>query len=247
MFPIGTNIVLLRTPLLTIALLLALFGVWVGIQGGGVDPTLLASTVCNLGLIPGELTHRAPVGLGVPIGPGMECIVDRDPINIYTPLTSMFLHGSWGHLIGNGLFLWVFGRAVEDSLGRLRYVVFYLLCGLAAAVAQMAVDPASPVPMVGASGAISGLLGGFLVLYPRARVRILFIFIILIRVITLPAAFVLLWWIGLQVLTGLPQLMSVRPEVSSGVAVFAHIGGFVSGALLVRLFANRDLVDAHAV
>lgn len=247
MFPIGTNIVLLRAPLLTIGLLLALFGVWVGIQGGGADPTLLAATVCNLGLIPGELTHRAPVGLGVPIGPGMECIVDRDPINIYTPLTSMFLHGSWGHLIGNGLFLWVFGRAVEDSLGRLRYVVFYLLCGLAAAVAQMAVDPASPVPMVGASGAISGLLGGFLVLYPRARVRILFIFIILIRVITLPAAFVLLWWIGLQVLTGLPQLMSVRPEVSSGVAVFAHIGGFVAGALLVRLFANRDLVDAHAV
>lgn len=245
MFPIGTSLFLLRPPILTVALLIALAGVWILVQGGSADPALLAATVCNLGLVPGELTQKAPLGLSVPIGPGMACVVDREPINLWTPLTSMFLHGSWAHLISNGLFLWVFGRGVEDSMGRMRYLLFYLLCGLAAGAAQIAADPASPVPMVGASGAISGLLGGFLVLYPRARVRILFIFIIIIRIIALPAAFVLLWWIGLQILAGLPQLTSMRTEVSSGVAVFAHIGGFFAGALLVRLLANPTLVAAH--
>lgn len=238
---------LLRSPVMTVALLLALCAVWIFLQGAGVEPTLLAASVCNLGLVPGELTGRAPLGLGVPIGPGMQCVVDRDPINLYTPLTSMFLHGSWGHLIGNGLFLWVFGRGVEDSLGRLRFLAFYLICGLAAAATQVVVNPDSAVPMVGASGAISGVLGGFLLLYPWARVRILFVIFIFIRIISLPAAFVLLWWIGLQVLTGLPQLTTMRPEISSGVAVFAHIGGFAAGALLVRLFSRPDLVAAHDV
>lgn len=244
MVPIGNDVPLLRTPWVTILLLSVLLAVWVLLQGAGLEPATLITSVCNLGLVPGELTHLAPVGVGVPIAPGMECVVDRDPINNVTIFTSMFLHGSWGHLISNGLFLWVFGRAVEDSLGRVRFVAFYLLCGLCAAALQVAVAPASPVPVVGASGAIAGVLGGFLRLYPRAQVRILFVFIIVARVITLPAAFVLLWWIGLQLLAGLPQLQAVQP-VASGVAVWAHIGGFFAGLLLSRVFQNRRLLSAH--
>jgi membrane associated rhomboid family serine protease len=185
------------------------------------------------------------VGTGVPIGAGLACIVDREPINLLTPLTSMFLHGSWGHLLGNAVFLWVFGNNVEDSMGRLRFLMFYLLCGLAAAAAQVAVGPSSPVPMVGASGAISGVLGGYLLLYPKVHVRVLFILIIFVRIIRIPAYLVLLWWIGYQVVLGLPQLMSVDPDVSAGVAFWAHIGGFVAGMLVIKLFARKDFVEQH--
>src|SRR5262249_57688638 len=108
-----------------ICLLLVLGAVWVFVQKAGLDPQVLAATVCNLGLVPGEITHRAPLGQSVPIGQGLYCLVDNDPINIFTPLTSMFLHGGWGHLLGNGLFLWIFGNNVEDSMGRFRFLVFY--------------------------------------------------------------------------------------------------------------------------
>jgi membrane associated rhomboid family serine protease len=143
------------------------------------------------------------------------------------------------------VFLWVFGNNVEDSMGRLRFLLFYLLCGLAAAAAQVAVGPSSPVPMVGASGAISGVLGGYLVLYPKVHVRVLFILIIFVRIIRIPAYLVLLWWIGYQVVLGLPQLMSVDPDVSAGVAFWAHIGGFVAGMLAIKLFARKDYVAQH--
>lgn len=242
MFPISDDNPTLRTPVVTILLLVAIAAMWVLVQGAGFDPVALATSTCNLGLVPGEITRQAQVGTGVPLGRGMACIVDADPINWITPVTSMFLHGGWGHILGNCLFLWVFGNNVEDSMGRARFVLFYLLCGLAAAAAQVAIHPASPVPMIGASGAISGVLGAYLVLYPRVRVNILFIFIIFIRIIPLPAYFVLLWWIGWQVLSGLPQLMSMRTDVSAGVAFWAHIGGFVAGVVLVKPFENRSLV-----
>jgi len=245
MFPIGDENPTLRTPIVTYLLLATLLAVWILVQGAGFDAHALGASVCNLGLVPGELTHQARVGTGVPIGPGMSCLVDREPINLLTPLTSMFLHGSWMHLLGNGLFLWVFGNNVEDSMGRGRFLVFYLLCGLVAAAAQIAVGPASPVPMVGASGAISGVLGGYLLLYPRVRVKVLFILFIFIRVFRIPAYLVLLWWIGYQVVMGLPELMSVDRDVSSGVAVWAHIGGFAAGLLLIKLFARKDLVERH--
>lgn len=245
MIPIGDENPTLRTPLVTYLLLAALLAVWVMVQGAGLDERTLAETVCNLGLVPGELTGAAAEGTAVPIGPGMACVVDREPLNWLTPLFSMFLHGSWMHLLGNGLFLWVFGNNVEDSMGRVRFLLFYLLCGLAAAATQVAVGPASPVPMVGASGAISGVLGGYLLLYPRVRVRVLFIFIIFIRVFRIPAYLVLLWWIGYQIVLGLPQLTAVDAEGSSGVAFWAHIGGFVAGMLLIKLFARKDLVELH--
>jgi membrane associated rhomboid family serine protease len=247
MLPISDDNPTLRTPVITIGLLLALAAVWILVQGAGLDDLALISSVCNLGLVPGELTGQAAVGTAVPLGPGVACVVDREPINALTPLTSMFLHGGWAHLLGNGLFLWVFGNNVEDSMGRLRFVAFYLLCGFAAAAAQIAVSPASAVPMVGASGAISGVLGGYLVLYPRVRVNVLFIIFFFIRIIPLPAYVVLLWWIGFQVLSGLPQLSSVEAGGSGGVAFWAHIGGFVAGAALVKLFENPRLVDRRTV
>ena len=242
MIPISDENPTLRTPVVTIAILLALAAVWVFVQGAGLNPHQLAASVCNWGLVPGELTHRARIGAAVPIGDNLYCVVDNDASNIYTPLTSMFLHGGWMHILGNGLFLWIFGNNVEDSMGRGRFIVFYLICGLAAAAAQVAISPASAVPIVGASGAIAGVLGAYLILYPRVKVNVLFIIIIFVQIIPIPAYLVLLWWIGIQILSGLPQLGRVAQE-SSGVAVWAHIGGFATGALLIKLFENRALMD----
>jgi membrane associated rhomboid family serine protease len=242
MIPLSDENPTLRTPVMTYLILAAIAGTWVLFQGAGLNPTQLAQTICDFGLVPGEITQRALLGTAVPIGPRMVCVVDNDPINRWTLLIHMFLHGGWGHILGNGLFFWVFGNNIEDSMGRLRFLVFYLLCGLAAAGTQIFIDPASPVPVVGASGAISGVLGAYLVLYPRVRVNMLFILFVFIRIIPVPAWLVLLWWFGWQVIAGLPQLMTVNPEVSGGVAVWAHIGGFVCGVLLIKLFENRDRV-----
>jgi membrane associated rhomboid family serine protease len=247
MIPLSDDNPTMRTPVVTICILIAMGLVWILIERAGLDPLALASSVCNYGLIPGVLTRGARVGASGPIGSGLACVVDRDPINALTPLTSMFLHGGWGHLLGNGLFLWVFGNNIEDSMGRARFLVFYLICGVAAAGAQIAVDPDSAIPMVGASGAISGVLGAYLILYPRVRVNMLFIIFIFVRIIPLPAWAVLLWWIAWQVVAGLPQLSAVRPDVSTGVAVWAHIGGFVAGLLLVKLFEDRKRVRERTV
>ncbi len=241
MIPLSDDNPTLRTPVVTYLLLGAIGATWVFLQGAGLNPGALAASVCNLGLVPGELTGLARVGAGVPIGPDMACLVDDLPINRLTPLTSMFLHGGWGHLLGNCLFFWVFGNNVEDSMGRLRFLVFYVVCGLAAAAAQVLVDPASPIPMVGASGAISGVMGAYLLLYPRVRVNMLFIIFIIIRIIPLPAWLVLLWWFFLQLITGLPQLNQMDSQ--GGVAVWAHVGGFVAGLVLVKLFENRELTS----
>jgi membrane associated rhomboid family serine protease len=241
MIPISDDNPTLRFPLVTVCLLAALGAVWVLIQGAGLDPVRLSATVCNLGLVPGEITKQAALGTAVPLGMGLYCVVDSQPINYLTPLFSMFLHGGWAHLLGNALFLWVFGNNVEDSMGRARFLTFYLLCGLAAALAQIAIDPASPAPMVGASGAISGVLGAYLILYPRVRVHVFVGFFLM----SLPAYFVLLIWIGMQLLSGLPQLTSIGRGISTGVAVWAHIGGFFAGVLLVKLFENPELVAAR--
>ncbi len=243
MIPISDDNPVLRTPVVTHALLVANILAWLLIQHAGFDVSRLAASICNLGLVPGELTGRAPLGTAIAIGPGLVCAVDAEPINWLTPLTSMFLHGSWGHILGNCLFLWIFGNNVEDSMGRFRFLVFYLLCGLAAAAAHVASGPASPVPTVGASGAISGVLGAYLVLYPRVQVRVLVPIIIFFTVIRVPAFVVLLLWFVFQVIAGLPALSTVDPDVSGGVAVWAHVGGFVTGVALVRLFRNPTLIQ----
>ena len=243
MIPISDENPTLRTPIVTIGILVALGVVWVLLQGAGLDQFALTASVCNLGLVPGEITGKAALGTAIQVAEGMACVVDAEAINLLTPITSMFLHGGWTHLLGNALFLWIFGNNVEDSMGRFRFIVFYVLCGLAAAAAQVAVNPSSPIPMVGASGAISGVLGAYLVLYPRVRINVLFILIIFVQVISVPAYLLVLWWIGFQVIAGLPQLTS--DEVNGGVAFWAHIGGFAAGLALIKLFTNPLLMAAR--
>ena len=243
MIPISDENPTLRTPVMTYALLAAMVVTWLLFEGAGTNAIQLATAICDYGLVPAELTHGRPIGFEVPIGPNLFCAIDNSPINILTPLLSMFLHGGWGHLIGNAMYFWVFGNNIEDSMGRFRFLVFYLVCGLAAAAAHIAVDPTSPVPTVGASGAISGILGAYLVLYPRVRVRY-FVFLFFIR---FPAWAALLWWFGTQVLAGLPQLNQVNSEVTGGVAVWAHVGGFVTGVVLVKLFENPNLVSRRVM
>lgn len=240
MIPLSDENPTIRPAVATWLLLAGMGAVWVVVQGAGFDERLIQS-VCNLGMVPGELTRMAPIGAGVPLSEELSCVVDREGINALTPVLSMFLHGGWGHLLGNALFLWVFGNNVEDVMGGGRFLLFYLLCGLGAAATHVLVDPRSILPTVGASGAISGVMGGYLLLFPSARVRMLFIFGIFFRVIPLPAWAVLLWWFALQVLAGLPQLAGVG-DLSGGVAVWAHVGGFVAGVLLVRAFIRPDLV-----
>lgn len=241
MFPLYDENPTFRTPIATMGLIAAMVLVWVVVQGFG-DPDTVAATVCNYGLVPAELTHTREIGFQVPMGGGWACVIDNQGINWLTPLTSMFLHGSWGHIFSNCLFFWVFGNNVEDVMGRGRFVFFYVLCGLVAAGTHILIDPSSPVPTVGASGAISGALGAYLILYPKVSVRMLFppIFIF-----SIPAWLVLIWWFGIQFLTGLPQLLAPSPVISGGVAVWAHIGGFVTGVLLSRAFEDPELVAQH--
>lgn len=177
------------------------------------------------GLIPGELFGKVQIDPRIGRPPGWMTI-----------FTSMFLHGGWMHLIGNMAYLWIFGDNIEASLGRGRYIAFYLICGVFAAAAQIAVAPTSEVPMIGASGAISGVLGGYLVLHPRANIRVFVWLIIYISVWNLPAWIVLGFWFGGQLLSS----MSVDPG-EPGVAFMAHIGGFVAGAALVFFFKKPSV------
>jgi membrane associated rhomboid family serine protease len=196
--------------------------------------------VCELGLIPGEFLRNLPAGTEVSAGPGVSCVLGNTA-SWYTPLTSMFLHGGWMHLIGNMWFLHIFGNNVEDSMGRFRYLVFYLLCGIAAALTQTFVSPNSGIPMVGASGAIGGVMGAYVVLYPRVQIHMLiFLFVIITRIVV-PAYWMLGYWFLLQLVSGWGSLGADR----GGVAFGAHVGGFVAGAVLVYLFRSPVLVAEH--
>jgi membrane associated rhomboid family serine protease len=223
----------LGTPVVTIALIGITLIVWILVQGAG-EPFALARSTCELGMIPGQLTGRA-VGEVVPLGRGLACVVDAQPA-WHTVLTSMFLHGDWLHLLGNLWFLWLFGDNVEDELGHGGFAVFYLVCGVGAALTQLAVDPGAAVPMVGASGAISGVMGAYIVRFPRAPVRVLAILIVFLTVIRVPAILVLGYWFLLQLLGALPQLGGH----AAGVAFWAHVGGFVIGALIALIVRPRE-------
>lgn len=159
--------------------------------------------------------------------------------DVLTLFTSMFLHAGWLHIAGNMLYLWIFGNNIEDRLGIIRFIVFYFLGGIAAAALQIIIDPTSRVPMIGASGAIAGVLGGYIVLYPRAKVQTL-IFFIFIQVINLPAVILLGVWFFLQLING---FLSLDSGASGGVAFFAHIGGFIAGMVLIRLFTLGRRAD----
>jgi membrane associated rhomboid family serine protease len=239
MFPYRDENETQRRSFVTIAFIAVNALAWLTVQGAGA-PMPLMESVCNLGLIPGELTGLLPPGTAFPMGPGVACLTDpgRQTANVFT---SMFLHGSWMHLLGNMWFLWLFGDNVEDSMTRPRFAAFYLLCGVAAAIAQVATGPDSGIPMVGASGAISGVMGGYLVLYPRVRVFALVPIFFFLTSVALPAWVMLLYWIGLQVLSGVTTI----GQTGGGVAFWAHVGGFVAGVILVKLFARADHVAAH--
>lgn len=190
--------------------------------GGGVEGARAAQAfVLEFGLIPCRLTGACHPGVDL-------------PSPVLTIFTSMFMHGGLFHIAGNMLYLWIFGNNVEDTLGHGRYLAFYLASGVAAALAQTAVGPGSEVPMVGASGAISGVLGAYLLLFPHARVTTVIIFGFFWRLVQIPALFVLGFWIVVQVLNGLGSF-----GASGGVAFFAHIGGFLAGMGLLFLFRPR--------
>jgi membrane associated rhomboid family serine protease len=152
-------------------------------------------------------------------------------------VTSMFLHGGWLHIIGNMWFLWVFGSHVEDLMGPVKFAAFYLVCGVVSAMVQLMMTFGSPVPTLGASGAIAGIMGAFLLLYPRARVVTLVFIIIFITTIELPAAVMLVYWFAIQLLSGLTSFGSIT--YTGGVAWFAHVGGFLGGILLLRFFQTK--------
>jgi membrane associated rhomboid family serine protease len=212
---------------------------WIFIQGAG-STLELAKSVCDYGLIPGELTLSVPPGTRFPMGENLVCLTDpgRQSSNV---LTSMFLHGSWLHLLGNMWFLWIFGNNIEDSMGHLRFVVFYLLCGLAAAMAQVMANPSSTIPMVGASGAISGVMGAYLLLYPRVRVFAIVPIGFFITSMALPAWVMLGYWFLIQIVSGFVSI----GQQEGGVAFWAHAGGFVAGIVLIKLFTRPDYLEAH--
>ncbi len=240
MFPYKDENPTVLTPFVTVGIIIFTAVVWVVAQGAGTYPAL-GRSVCELGVIPGELLGRLPQTVSVPIGPGLECQVGASPA-WHTMVTSIFLHGGWFHLIGNMWFLWVFGNNVEDSMGHTRFVVFYLLTGVLAALAQVLASPNSPVPMVGASGAISGIMGGYLVLYPRVRIHMLVFFGFFVTTVAVPAFLMLLYWALLQFVSG---LFTMGMEERGGIAFMAHLGGFVAGAVLIKLFTKPELVARH--
>ena len=163
-------------------------------------------------------------------------LTNLDPVAFLTVFTSMFLHGGPAHLIGNMLYLWIFGDNIESAMGSFRFAIFYLLCGLGAALGQVLVNPLSSVPMVGASGAISGILGSYLLLYPTAEVEALVFLGYFVRLVRLPTLVVVGSWIVLQLLSG---VMSLGMQATGGVAWFAHIGGFAAGIVLIGVFRRR--------
>jgi membrane associated rhomboid family serine protease len=238
MFPYRDDNPTLATPVSTLLLIGANIVFWVVVQGMGAEPNLSRS-VCELGLIPGEFLGLLPDGFTLPMSRSTVCVITGER-SWFTPLSSMFLHGGWFHLIGNMWFLWVFGNNVEDSMGHARYIFFYVLCGLAAAAAQTFVNPSSAIPMVGASGAISGVMGAYVVLYPKVRVHMLVILGIFITRIVVPAYLMLGYWFLLQLVGG-----GLTRSAEGGVAFWAHAGGFLAGAALIALFRDPDLVARH--
>jgi membrane associated rhomboid family serine protease len=239
MFPYRDENQSQRTSYVTILFIALNVFTWIFIQGAG-QSLPLAESICNHGLIAGELTETLRPGTSFEMGRGLICYTDpgRQPWNV---LTSMFLHGSWMHLLGNMWFFWIFGNNIEDSMGHLRFAAFYVISGLAAAMFQVLLNPSSLVPMVGASGAISGVMGAYLILYPRVRVYTLLPLGFFFTTVALPAWVMLGYWMLLQLLGGFQSVAGG----SGGVAFWAHVGGFAAGCILIKWFARPEYVAAH--
>jgi membrane associated rhomboid family serine protease len=218
-----------RTPVVTLGLIAAcatVFAIELSVEASGGEAAL-SRFFETWGAVPSRIS-AALDGTGDPGGAATGV------------LASLFLHGGWYHLIGTMLFLWIFGNNIEDRLGRLPYLVFYLLGGIAAALAQVWIEPSSDIPLVGASGAIAATLGAYIVLYPRARILTLVFLVFFYQLIEVPAVIILAFWFLLQLVDGVASLGA--PTAQGGVAFFAHIGGFVAGAvvgLIVRASTRR--------
>jgi membrane associated rhomboid family serine protease len=237
LFPIKDSVPTDRFPVVTIALIVANFAAyfWSIGDGGSFISGPDQAFVFKWGFIPYEVGH-----LDQCLREGAIRIGDcpGQPSLIGTALMSMFLHGGAFHLAGNMVFLWVFGNNVEDAMGPLRFIAFYVLGGVAALLGQYAVGSNEVVPLIGASGAVAGVLGGYLLLYPRARVVTLVFIILFFTIIEIPAMLFLVIWFGQQLLFG--WLDFTNPAGGGGgVAYFAHIGGFVFGLAAIKLFATR--------
>ena len=215
-----------RAPVVTIGILIACFAGWaweLGLLASGGE-TALNDFIAKWGVVPSELTAAWSAGRFF-------------SVETLTLVTSQFLHGGWLHLLGNMLYLWIFANNVEDRLGRAVFLVFYLAGGVAAALAQVVVDPTSDIPTIGASGAIAATLGAYFVFFPRARITTLVFLGFFYQLIDVPAVLVLGFWFVLQLIDGLSSLGMVESN-TGGVAFFAHIGGFLAGALAARLLGR---------
>ncbi len=208
-----------KTPLITILLILSCFLVF--FYELFLPPSLREVFIRMFAVIPFEISH------GVDLPP-------PDPLTPYGNLVSyQYLHGGWLHIIGNMLFLWVFGDNVEEKLGKLSYLLFYTLCGVVAALVQVLVFPSSQLPLIGASGAISGVLGAYAVMFPRAQIITLIFIFFFVDIVVVPAVVWIAVWFALQFISA---LISVNHLSMGGVAWFAHLGGFVCGVILAKLF-----------
>lgn len=208
-------------PVITIALIAACSGIF--LVQATAEPQQAMEIIYRYGVIPAVLLGDAGLPDALGALPAWA-----------TVFSSMFLHGGWLHLLGNMLYLWLFGNNVEDAMGHGRFVVFYLVCGILAMLAHGIAEPASEIPTIGASGAISGVLGAYIVLHPRSRVLVLIFLGFFIQTVRLPAVIVLGFWIVLQLFSAVTESAE-----ASGVAVFAHIGGFIAGMVLIGLFKRR--------
>jgi membrane associated rhomboid family serine protease len=211
-----------QTPLVTLGLVVACFAIFaaeLGVLASGGDAALEA-LITRWGLVPADLTAAW----------GRGAFLSTETLTLFT---SQFLHGGWLHLLGNLLYLWIFGNNIEDRFGRVRFLAFYLVGGAVAGLAQVAIGPSSTVPTIGASGAIAATLGAYLVLFPRARVTSLVFLVFFYQLIDVPAVIVLVFWFVLQLIDGLAAVGVT--DVTGGVAFFAHIGGFAFGAAVAAL------------
>ena len=246
MFPLKDNIPTDRTAFVTIALIAINVIVYFVLQTkGGIFSGPSDTGVVDYGAIPYEVTH-----LGKECGiagqqiacegqPGVSGTAPDQPPTILTLFSSMFMHGGILHLGGNMLFLWIFGNNVEDSMGHVKFIAFYLLGGLAALFGQIIIEPNAAVPTIGASGAVAAVLGGYILLYPRARVVTLIFIVFFFTILELPAMLILGFWFLQQVAFGYFDLANPAGG-GGGVAYFAHIGGFVFGLIAIKLFASRQ-------
>ena len=225
MFPLRDDNPTTITPVVTWALIAV--NVAVFLYQVSLPPGAAQIFVFQFGAIPS-------VVLGVKKLPGQFAVIPP----VASVFTSMFLHGGWMHLLGNMWFLWIFGNNIEEAMGHVRYLAFYLICGLLASAAHVLTNPGSAIPSIGASGAIAGALGAYIMLYPRARVYTLIFLGFFVRLMYIPAGVILGFWILFQFISG---SVMIRSQNMGGVAFWAHVGGFIAGVLLVGLFKKRGV------